>query len=48
MQIINATGLHRKSGEAQWRDLRFSGPFSEMFSTERSAVDLQAELNDAP
>jgi hypothetical protein len=27
MQILNATGLHRKSGRAQWRDLRFfSGP----------------------
>jgi hypothetical protein len=23
MQIISATGLHRKSGGAQWRDLRF-------------------------
>jgi hypothetical protein len=26
MQIIKATALHRKSGGAQWRDLRFSGP----------------------
>jgi hypothetical protein len=31
MQILNATGLHRKSGGAQWRDLRFSGPFVGMF-----------------
>ncbi len=31
MQIINATDLDRKSGGAQWRDLRFSGPFLEMF-----------------
>src|ERR1700677_4206024 len=31
MQIIKATGLDRKSGGAQWRDLRFSGPFLEMF-----------------
>jgi hypothetical protein len=23
MQILNATGLDRKSGGAQWRDLRF-------------------------
>jgi hypothetical protein len=23
MQIIKATALHRKSGGAQWRDLRF-------------------------
>jgi hypothetical protein len=23
MQILNATGLHRKSGGAQWRELRF-------------------------
>jgi hypothetical protein len=26
MQIIKATGLHRKSGGAQWRDLRFFPP----------------------
>jgi hypothetical protein len=26
-QLIKATGLDRKSGGAQWRDLRFSGPF---------------------
>jgi hypothetical protein len=26
MQIIKATGLDRKSGEAQWRDLRFPHP----------------------
>jgi len=31
MQIIKATGLDRKSGGAQWRDLRFGGPFLEMF-----------------
>jgi hypothetical protein len=31
MQIIKATGLHRKPGGAQWRDLRFNGPFLEMF-----------------
>jgi HlyD family secretion protein len=31
MQIIEATGLDRKFGGAQWRDLRFSGPFVEMF-----------------
>jgi hypothetical protein len=31
MQILSATGLHRKSGGAEWRDLRFSGPFVEMF-----------------
>ena len=31
MQIIKAPDLVRKSGEAQWRDLRFSGPFLEMF-----------------
>ena len=23
LQILNATGLHRKSGGVQWRDLRF-------------------------
>jgi len=31
MQIIKATGLDRKSGGAQWRDLRFRGSFSETF-----------------
>ena len=29
--LINATGLHRKFGGAQLRDLRFSGPILEMF-----------------
>ncbi len=37
MQIIKATGLHGKSGGAQWRDLRFSGPFLEMFFLKRSS-----------
>jgi hypothetical protein len=31
MQTSKATGRHRKSGGAQWRDLRFSGPFLGMF-----------------
>jgi hypothetical protein len=31
MQIIEATGLDRKSGAAQWRDLRFGGSYLEMF-----------------
>jgi hypothetical protein len=31
MQLINATDLDRKSGGAQWRDLRFGGSFLEMF-----------------
>jgi hypothetical protein len=31
MQIPKATGLDRKSGGAQWRDLRFSGSFLEVF-----------------
>ena len=30
-EYINATNLDRKSGGAQWRDLRFSDPFLEMF-----------------
>jgi hypothetical protein len=30
-KTINATSLDRKSGGAQWRDLRFNGPFLEMF-----------------
>jgi hypothetical protein len=32
MQIINATGFHRKFGGAEWRDLVLSGPFLEIFS----------------
>ena len=31
MKMIDATALNRKSGGAQWRDLRFSGPVLEMF-----------------
>jgi hypothetical protein len=31
MKLINANALDRKSGGAQWRDLRFSGPPMEMF-----------------
>jgi hypothetical protein len=33
------------SSRAQPRDLQFYGPFLEMFSTERSAVDLLSPLN---
>jgi hypothetical protein len=29
--LINATNLDRKSGGAEWRDLRFSGHFLEVF-----------------
>jgi hypothetical protein len=37
MQIPNTTGLNRKSGGAQWRDLRFGGsPLESVFSTERT------------
>jgi hypothetical protein len=39
MQIIEATGLDRKSGGAAWRDLRFNGPFLEMFF-DRSKLPL--------
>jgi hypothetical protein len=31
MKMINATKLDRKSGGAQWRDLRFGGSLLEMF-----------------
>src|SRR6202042_186253 len=40
MQIIKATGLDRKSGGAQWRDLRFSGPFLGMFFDRAKWRDL--------
>ena len=38
MQIIEATGLRRKSGGAEWRDLRFSGPCVEMFFYDSTTV----------
>ena len=44
MQILKATGLDRKSGGAQWRDLRFSGPFLEMFF--RQSVGVRAKRPD--
>jgi hypothetical protein len=31
MRSANAIKVHRKSGEAERRDLRFRGPFVEMF-----------------
>jgi hypothetical protein len=31
MRSANAIKIHRKSGEAERRDLRFRGPFLEMF-----------------
>ena len=45
MQIIKATGLDRKSGGAQWRDLRFSGPFLEMFF-DRGVMGLRPTQGD--
>jgi hypothetical protein len=36
MKCTDATKFHRKSGVAKWRDLQFSGPPVEMFSTERT------------
>jgi hypothetical protein len=47
MLLINATILNRKSGGAKWRDLPFSGPFLEMFSTERSQISYFAPFNAA-
>jgi hypothetical protein len=48
MQTLNATGLHRKSGGVQWRDLRFSGPFLEMFFLQSIAVAIAARLKRCP
>ena len=45
MMLINATDLDRKSGGAQWRDLRFSGPFLEMFVDRGSVVEGPAVLS---
>jgi hypothetical protein len=45
MQIIKATGLDRKSGGAQWRDLRFSGPFLGMFF-DRGVMNLWPTQGD--
>jgi hypothetical protein len=50
MMFANATHFDRKSGVAERRDLRFRGPFVEMFFyrtwqsvVERFAVSVQAE-----
>ena len=45
MQIIKATGLDRKSGGAQWRDLRFGGSFLEMFF-DRGIMSLRPTQGD--
>jgi hypothetical protein len=42
MKMIKATALDRKSGGAQWRDLRFSGSFVEMFF-DRGSPSTKAE-----
>jgi hypothetical protein len=45
MQIPNTTGLNRKSGGAQWRDLRSCGPFLGMFF-DRGVMGLSANKGD--
>ena len=45
MQIPNTTGLNRKSGGAQWRDLRSCGPFLGMFF-DRGVMGLWAHQGD--
>jgi hypothetical protein len=45
MKSINATVLDRKSGGAQWRDLRFSGPFLGMFF-DRGIMGLRPTQGD--
>jgi hypothetical protein len=42
MRSANAINVHRKSGEAERRDLRFRGPFLEMFSTLAKCGDLRS------
>jgi hypothetical protein len=42
MMLINVTGLDRKSGGAQWRDLRFGGSPLEMFF-DRASMSLPEE-----
>jgi hypothetical protein len=44
--VINATVLDRKSGGAQWRDLRFGGSPLGMFSTERTRSSYPAADED--
>ena len=44
MQITKATALHRKSGGAQWRDLRFGGSFLEMFVDRAKAEVLEDHI----
>src|SRR5580658_291919 len=46
MMVINATVLDRKSGGAQWRDLRFGGSPLGMFSTERTRSSYPAADED--
>jgi hypothetical protein len=41
MKFANAIKVHRKSGEAERRDLRFRRPFLEMFF-DRSVVERSA------
>jgi hypothetical protein len=42
MMSANAINVHRKSGEAERRDLRFPGPFLEMFFDRASGVERSA------
>jgi hypothetical protein len=44
MRPINATSFDGKSGGAQWRDLRFSGPFLGMFFNSVFSTELDIVL----
>ncbi|HWO31834.1 MAG TPA: hypothetical protein VNO32_23815, partial [Candidatus Acidoferrum sp.] len=44
MQFIEATGLHRKSGAAQWRDLCVDALSWKCFSTERTWISYFAAV----
>jgi hypothetical protein len=50
MRSANAINVHRKSGEAERRDLRFRGPFVEMFfdRAEGPAVSLNPKRRSEP
>jgi hypothetical protein len=45
MRSVNATKFHRKSGGAKPRDLRFGGPFVEMFFDRASWIPAVSANN---
>jgi hypothetical protein len=40
MMLANATNLNRKSGVAEWRDLQFAPPVTDLVDLEQTHVAL--------